>query len=147
MAKCSDPPGHCDVEGLVRAEQRSGGCPSALFLLLQRPHLRVGAASRQEITMRAALDDATIVEHDDLIRIHHGRKPVRDHKRGVSARDAVELGLDAFFRFGIERRSGFVENQDSRILENGARDRDPLLFAAGEFQTAFADASSSGRKR
>ena len=39
----------------------------------------------------------------------------------------------------VQRGSGFVEYQQARGLEHGARDRDPLLLAAGELEAALAD--------
>ena len=40
----------------------------------------------------------------------------------------------------VERAGGLVEDQDARVLEDGAGDGDALLLAAGEFQAALADA-------
>jgi predicted amidohydrolase len=45
----------------------------------------------------------------------------------------IALGL------GIERRGRFVEDQDRRVLQEHARDRQPLLLAAGQFDAALAD--------
>src|SRR5579875_2519648 len=39
----------------------------------------------------------------------------------------------------VERARRLVEDQDARILEEDARDREPLTFSAGEFVTALAD--------
>ena len=40
------------------------------------------------------------------------------------------------FRFGIERGSRFVEEQDRRVFQQSPGDRQPLLLSAGE-QAAF----------
>ncbi len=48
--------------------------------------------------MRAALDDAPVVHHQDLVGVHHRRQAVRDHQRRVAMRDAVKFGLDRFLR-------------------------------------------------
>ena len=90
--------------------------------------------------MRAALDDAPVVHDEDLVGIHDRRQPVRDDERRVAARDAVELGLYRLLRLRIERRSRFVEDEDARVLEYRARDRDALLLAARELEPALADA-------
>ena len=62
-----------------------------------------------------------------------------DHERRSPLRDPLELGLDRFFRARVERRGGFVEDQDARILEQRARNRHALLLAAGELEAALAD--------
>ena len=41
--------------------------------------------------------------------------------------------------FGIERGGGFVEQDQRRVLEQRARDRDALALAAGELQPVFPD--------
>ena len=41
--------------------------------------------------------------------------------------------------FGIERGGGFVEQDDRRILDQRARDRDALALAAGQLQAVLAD--------
>jgi hypothetical protein len=49
--------------------------------------------------------------------------------------------LDQFQHFGghfrIERRGGFIEEQDLRLRGNGTGDTDTLLLASGEFRGAF----------
>ena len=50
----------------------------------------------------------------------------------------AQFGLYRLFRFRIERGGRFIENQDRRILQDGARDRHALLLAAGQFQAALA---------
>ena len=54
-----------------------------------------------------------------------------DDQRGAAASDAVELVLDIPLGVAVERRSGFVEQQDRRAFEDGAGDGDALFFAAG----------------
>src|SRR6266699_6932440 len=44
--------------------------------------------------------------------------------------------LNLLFRFGIERRRGFVEQKNWRVFQNSARDGEALLLAAGE-KTSF----------
>ena len=46
---------------------------------------------------------------------------------------------DRFLGFAVERGGGFVEQQERRVLEEGARNRDALALAAGEFHAALAD--------
>ena len=40
---------------------------------------------------------------------------------------------------GVERRGGLVQDQDRRVLQDRAGDRDPLALAAGEPAAALAD--------
>ena len=43
------------------------------------------------------------------------------------------------FGSGVDRRGGFVEDEDRRRLHERASDADPLAFAAGEARAAFAE--------
>src|SRR5919206_543823 len=69
-------------------------------------------------------------QQEYLIGVHDRGQPVRDGERGMAACDAIEFGLDRVFGLRVERGSRLVENQDTRTLEDRARNRDTLLFAA-----------------
>ena len=89
--------------------------------------------------MRAALGDAAVLKHDDLVGRDDRRQAVRDHDRGAALADQVERRLDLLLGVRIERRGRLVEDQDRRRLEDGAGDRHALLLAARELQPALAD--------
>ena len=52
--------------------------------------------------------------------------------------DFVEGGVDLGFGDGVERAGGLVEDQDRRVLQQRARDRQPLPLAAGQHAAALA---------
>ena len=58
--------------------------------------------------------------------------------------------MDQRFVMGVERAGRFVEDQDARVLEQDARDRQPLALAARELVAALADdgvvAVAAGRR-
>ena len=89
--------------------------------------------------MAAAFDDPACLEHDDLVGMHDRRQPVRDHDRGPAALDIFERALDLGLGAAVERAGRLVEDQDRRVLEQRARDRDALLLAARQLQPALAD--------
>jgi hypothetical protein len=59
---------------------------------------------------------------------------VRPFTRAVAGKPGCAL------RLGVEGRGGLVEDQDGGVLEEGARDRDPLALTAGQARAALADA-------
>src|SRR6266404_5114132 len=61
----------------------------------------------------------------------------RDHS--AAGRKLLERFLNLFLRFGIERRGRLVEKQDRRVLQQRARDGEPLLLSAGKETTFVAD--------
>src|SRR6266700_2861882 len=109
-----------------------------LLLLLQRPHLGVRAVALQQLPVRSALDDTALIQNENLVRVHHRGQAVSDHQRRSPPGDAVELGLDALLGFRVERRGRLVEDEDARIFQDGAGDRDALFLAAGELQAPLA---------
>ena len=70
-----------------------------LFLFLKVPHLRIKPVLRQQFAMCPALDDFSLIHHQDLIGIHHGGLAVSDHQRSAILRYRTQFRLDRLFRF------------------------------------------------
>src|SRR6516225_11521824 len=70
-------------------------------LLLAGPHPGVHTATQQQLPMVAALDDPTVVEHEDLVGIDDRRQPVRDDQGGAVSRNFGEARLNLAFGLGI----------------------------------------------
>jgi hypothetical protein len=101
--------------------------------------VEVSAVELVELVVGAAFDDATVFDDEDLVGLADGGEAVGDDEGGASLHEEVEAGLDEGFGFGVEGAGGFVEDEDARVGEDGARDRDALALAAGELDAAFAD--------
>jgi hypothetical protein len=67
-----------------------------LFLLLQRSHMRVGALLFQKLAMGAALNDAAVVYHQNLVGIDYGGQSVGYGKRGAVGGDAPKFRLNKY---------------------------------------------------
>src|SRR5579872_4121599 len=94
---------------------------------------------RQQIAMRALLDDAARFEDDQSIHLRDGRQPVRNSNDRLAGHQRAETRLDGGFDLAIERGSGFVKHQDRRVFENDASNGDALALAAGKLHAALAD--------
>ena len=57
---------------------------------------------------------------------------VGDDERGAAAGEAVEGAADQRLALGVERGGRLVEEQDRRVAQDGAGDREALALAAGE---------------
>ncbi len=75
----------------------------------------VGALFFHQRVVVADLDDLAAVEHDQPVGLEQRGQTVGDGDGGAAANEVFKGGLDFNFGFGIERRSGFVEDQDARI--------------------------------
>ena len=122
----------------------SGSAPllrsaSSRLLALAVPQGSVDPVLREQFLMGAALGDDALVEHEDLVRIDDGRQAMRDHQRRAALRRPGRSALwISPLGEAVERRCRLVENEDRRPLQDRARDRDALLFAAGKLQAALA---------
>ena len=102
-------------------------------------HVGVDAAGRDQVVVRAALGDAALVEHENLVRVTDRRDAVRDDEARARLADAPQLLKDRLFGRGIDGRKRVVEHENARIDRERARDRDALLLAARERDAALAD--------
>ena len=102
----------------------------------------VTAPARDQAGVPAALRDAPVLEHDDQIGAPDGRQPVSDNHRGAPSQQLRKRLEDQRFGLGVEAGRRLVEQQDRRVLEQRAGDRDALPLPAGEGHAALADRRS-----
>ena len=107
--------------------------------MLQAEERGVAAAAAQQFVVPAALDDLAALDHQDGVGMHDGVQAVRDHDGGAVLAEMLDRLLHLLFGFGIERGGGFVEQDDRRVLDQRARDRDALALAAGQLRAVLAD--------
>src|SRR5690625_684107 len=88
--------------------------------------------------MRSLFHDAAAVQHQNSFGILDGGQAVGDGQGGTARADLIEGAENRVLGARIERRSGFVENQDGRVFQQYTGDGDALFFTAGELQTALA---------
>ena len=97
-----------------------------------------------------AVHDEAVAHVQDAMAVGGGFGIVRDHHDGlaevfVKQAEKIENGLGAF---GIEIAGGFIGEDDLGFADDGAREGDALLFAAGKFRRlvfqACADAEQIG---
>src|SRR4029077_3766188 len=91
----------------------------------------------QELVVASLLDDATVLEDDDEIRVPDGRQAVRDDEGGPAREQDPERLLDLPLGPDVDRRRRLVENQDVRVGQQGTRDRDELTLAEGKSGAAL----------
>src|SRR5574341_11423 len=125
-----EPPGDCNA---ARSGPRPGG-PSEL----PRHEVRVEPALVQELAMAAGLRHLPFLEDDDPLGAAHRGQPVRDHQRRAAARQEIERPAHRLLADSVQVRGRLVEDQNGRVLEEGARDGHALALAARELRAALA---------
>src|SRR5881394_959336 len=76
---------------------------------LQIVETAIVAGFGQQLCVGANFFQLTAVHHYDLIRRQNGGKPMGNRYHGLAGGEPLQSHLNLFFRFGIERGSGFVE--------------------------------------
>ncbi len=76
--------------------------------------------------MRPLLDDETVLEHDDQIGVSDRRETVGDDERRPALEQQVQRMLDLPLGADVDGARRLVEDQDPRVGEEGARERDQL---------------------
>ena len=89
--------------------------------------------------MVAGLDDRPVVEHEDAIRSDHARQPMREDQGGAALHQPVQRLLDYRLVLRIHRGQRLVEDQDRRVTQQRAGDRDALALPAGELDAPLPD--------
>ena len=89
--------------------------------------------------MRPALDDAALLEDEDLVGVGDGRQPVGDHQRRAPLAGPTQGVLDGRLGAGVQGAGRLVEDQHPGIGQQGAGQAHPLTLAAGQLQPTLAN--------
>ena len=89
--------------------------------------------------MRALLDDPAVLEHDDQVGVADRREAVGDDERGAAVQQAAQRALDLALGADVDRARRLVEDQDARVGEQRARERDELALPEREAEAALAE--------
>ena len=73
------------------------------------------------------------------VGVLNGAQAVRDDEGGAAREQAVERFANQQLGFRVDAGSGFVEDEESRIVRQGAGETDELALADGERGAALAD--------
>lgn len=80
---------------------------------------------------RGLLDDFSVADDDAAIRLRGDLRVVRDEDNGAPlAAEVAKEGQDGFACGGVEIAGRFVGEDDARIVDERARDRNALALAA-----------------
>src|SRR4029453_5614472 len=90
---------------------------------------RVFPTKCKQLLVGSALDDTAMIKHENLVCVHDSGKPVRDYDGSTVEHQSLQRFLDESLRPRVHARRRFIQNQNWRILQEGPRNRKPLLFA------------------
>ena len=85
-----------------------------------------------QLVMGALLNDLTMIDHNNLVGMAHGFQPVSNHDDRLIVGQFRNGLHQLLFIFGVNIGSGFVQNDDRRVLHNRPGDGNALALAAGK---------------
>jgi len=90
----------------------------------------VSSVERQQLVVRPALDDRTLMQHEDDVRVTDRRQTVGDRDRRAAVEQPRNAFEDQVLRFRIERGRRFVEQKNGRVADQRSGDGDPLALSS-----------------
>jgi len=97
----------------------------------------VVATPCQEFFVRALFHDTPPVEDDNMVSPPNRGEPMRNNHGGAPLKQRLQRLLDRAFCGGVNAGCGFVQDQDSGVLNKGSGKGQQLSFAHGECLAAF----------
>ena len=88
---------------------------------------RVKPAAREQLRVRALLDDAAAAHDQNAVGIADGAQAVRDDKARAPAHEVIHRLLNELLGAGVDRAGRLVEDEDGGVRQHGARNGQQLL--------------------
>src|SRR5947207_15900586 len=106
---------------------------------LPRIKLVVPTAARYKLLMRASLDDAAFLHHENLVRAPYGAEPVRYDESRATLHQFRQALLDQGLAFRIQAGGCLVQYENPGIRQDRPGDRNTLALASRQLHAALAD--------
>ena len=87
--------------------------------------------------MRTDFDDAAFFQDNQPVRMPKRGQPMRDDDRRPPLDHTHQRFLNLRFRIDVKRRCRFVEDEDTRIVQDRSGDRQTLPLSSGQVAAVF----------
>ena len=87
--------------------------------------------------MFAGFDDPSFVDDQNLVRLTDGAQTVCDHKAGTALHQREQRLLDLHFSSGVHTAGSLIQDQDARVGQDGACDRQKLALSLAQIAGPF----------
>ncbi len=89
----------------------------------------VFAVGGEQGAVGAAFEDAAVVDDQDAVGPQDRAEPMRDDERGAAFEQLFERALHELLGGRVDGAGGFVQEEDARVGQEGARETDELTLA------------------
>lgn len=97
-----------------------------LLFVLQLVEPEIDATLREQFLVRALFTQTALVKDQNTIRVLDRAQAVGDHESGATRQQPSQSFANLQFRFRIDARCGFIEDQELRIVREGPGETDQL---------------------
>ena len=97
----------------------------------------IKAAQSQQLFVRAALDDALVVDDQHLVGIADCAESMGDDKSCPPFQQAQQRLLNTNLGAGIDAARRFIQDEDARVGQDGAGNRQQLPLPLAEVMPFF----------
>jgi len=94
-------------------------------------------SEKEELLVGSDLDDRASIQHDNPIGPLDRGQPMGDDYGSSVPHQVTQRQLHEALGLVIQRRRGFIEDEQRGIAENGAGNRQSLTLTAGKFNPLF----------
>ena len=106
---------------------------------MARVELVVPPLLRDQLVVRAPLDDAALLQYHDAVRVPDRGQAVRDHEGGAPGHQGVHALLYQRLRPGVDGGGGLIQNQHLGVQQHRPGNGQELLLALGNIQAVLID--------
>jgi len=110
----------------------------ALAAELAHVEFVIRAVRRHQAVMCTALDDLAGLEYEHLVGVPDRAQPMSDDETGPIAQQALQRALDQSLGARVDAGGRFVQDQDARIGQRSAGDRQQLPLSLTQPGAALA---------
>ena len=89
--------------------------------------------------MSTGFGDPAVVHHQNSVCFLDGGKTMRNDQSGTALHNRFQRFLDVTLRFRIQRRCGFIKDQNRGVLEQRPGDGEPLSLPTGKHDSIVTD--------
>src|SRR6201997_4520888 len=109
------------------------------MLILLVPEPTINVAALEQLVMPTAVVHSAALENQYRVGVYQYGETVRDDNDSAAFGNPQQIGIDYCLAFGVERARRLIEDQDPRITDQRAGDRQSLALTAGQVGGALLD--------
>src|SRR5690348_5683782 len=98
--------------------------------ILLRPEVPIDRTAFEKHVMRRKIDHLAELQNENVVAVHQASEPMGDDDHRPALRNALQIRAEYSLALRIECASRFVQDQNARVMDQGASDSQTLSLTA-----------------